>query len=565
MPAFISEPHSFIETTASLFTHISFFREALNTTDPVDRLALLTRFYISGFHIRPRGVKKPYNPILGEVFRCFWDHDDGSRTWYVSEQVSHHPPISAFYFENLDTGYTIEGQIQIKANYTGNSAGTFMIGTIFVHLLKFRETYTITYPVYYARGVVFGTMRLETVGKTRIACAQTGLESIVDFKAKPTFGGKYNQVEANIYRMPEQARPMAPILPTPAANPPSFQPAPDGLAAQIENRKRSNPLIHIWGDWTNVLYATDLRKPASLKTPYTPEMLQEAAEIQWKVSHNMTPYQSASETEKLPPLVPAQVPAGSPPNTVVFFDVHCSPFISKRCLAPAAQKPFESRVVWAQLTKNMLAKDYDEARNAKNEVEERQREILRQRKATRTGFRQRFFFFDPVPRTPEEAIAYPHGRYRLNYHIDSNSSQQEIDPARRLFTCYNLPDMHELIETAPPLTDELLKKDEDNITTDFLSIKEAAQVLRDRKAKAEKSEGASSSSSSSTDSSTSSLKSTPTPEEIDALIAEGVFGPRWPMGDPPIEAKRKSAKTSQPAPAQAAPEKEEVPDGVEYL
>ena len=33
-----------------------------------------------------QGVKKPYNPILGEIFRAQWDHGS-SKSFYVSEQV----------------------------------------------------------------------------------------------------------------------------------------------------------------------------------------------------------------------------------------------------------------------------------------------------------------------------------------------------------------------------------------------------------------------------------------------------------------------------------------------
>lgn len=34
-----------------------------------------------------QGVKKPYNPILGEMYRCYWKHKDGSKTMFVAEQV----------------------------------------------------------------------------------------------------------------------------------------------------------------------------------------------------------------------------------------------------------------------------------------------------------------------------------------------------------------------------------------------------------------------------------------------------------------------------------------------
>lgn len=42
-----------------------------------------------------QGLKKPYNPILGETFRCCWLHPQtDSCTFYIAEQVSHIPPVS---------------------------------------------------------------------------------------------------------------------------------------------------------------------------------------------------------------------------------------------------------------------------------------------------------------------------------------------------------------------------------------------------------------------------------------------------------------------------------------
>lgn len=36
----------------------------------------------------PQGIKKPYNPILGETFRCSWFHPQThSLTFYIAEQA----------------------------------------------------------------------------------------------------------------------------------------------------------------------------------------------------------------------------------------------------------------------------------------------------------------------------------------------------------------------------------------------------------------------------------------------------------------------------------------------
>lgn len=39
----------------------------------------------------PQGLKKPYNPIIGETYRCMWlHHKTNSKTFYIAEQVMAH-------------------------------------------------------------------------------------------------------------------------------------------------------------------------------------------------------------------------------------------------------------------------------------------------------------------------------------------------------------------------------------------------------------------------------------------------------------------------------------------
>jgi hypothetical protein len=54
--------------------------------DPEERFLRVLQYYLAGWHIKPKGVKKPYNPVLGEFFRCRYDYPDGSRGFYIAEQ-----------------------------------------------------------------------------------------------------------------------------------------------------------------------------------------------------------------------------------------------------------------------------------------------------------------------------------------------------------------------------------------------------------------------------------------------------------------------------------------------
>ena len=70
--------------------HISdflFCYRAIKDDSPFSRIKTIVKWYLSGFYKKPKGLKKPYNPILGEKFRCYWKHPSGSKTFYIAEQV----------------------------------------------------------------------------------------------------------------------------------------------------------------------------------------------------------------------------------------------------------------------------------------------------------------------------------------------------------------------------------------------------------------------------------------------------------------------------------------------
>ena len=67
-----------------------------------------------------QGVKKPLNPILGEHFACKWKFDDGTESLYLAEQVSHHPPMSAYFYMNPDHHIRIDGLVKPRSKFLGN-------------------------------------------------------------------------------------------------------------------------------------------------------------------------------------------------------------------------------------------------------------------------------------------------------------------------------------------------------------------------------------------------------------------------------------------------------------
>lgn len=148
----------------------------------------IVKWYLSGFYKKPKGLKKPYNPILGETFRCYWEHPNGSKTFYVAEQVSHHPPISANYVTNRQDGFTISATILAKSKFYGNSTSAILEGQATICLLPRGEEYVMTLPYAHCKGILMGTMTMELGGKVTIECSKTGYAAEMEFKLRPFLG-----------------------------------------------------------------------------------------------------------------------------------------------------------------------------------------------------------------------------------------------------------------------------------------------------------------------------------------------------------------------------------------
>ncbi|KAF9457467.1 hypothetical protein BDZ94DRAFT_1273071 [Collybia nuda] len=201
-PTFVLEPRSMLERITDFMSHPDLIFGAENCNDPEERFIRVLQYYLAGWHIKPKGVKKPYNPVLGEFFRCRYDYPDGTHGFYIAEQVSHHPPISAFFYISPANRVSILGELRPKSKFLGNSVSTTMEGENRVTLLGLPEDgeYVITMPNMYARGILFGKMVLE-LGDTCMAKNEKhGMFCDLDFKTKGFFSGTYNALTGRVRR-----------------------------------------------------------------------------------------------------------------------------------------------------------------------------------------------------------------------------------------------------------------------------------------------------------------------------------------------------------------------------
>ncbi|KAF4079937.1 hypothetical protein AMELA_G00184060 [Ameiurus melas] len=201
LPTFILEPRSFLDKLSDYYYHADFMSEAAVEENAYDRMKKVVKWYISGFYKKPKGLKKPYNPIIGETFRCMWIHPKtNSKTFYISEQVSHHPPVSAFYVSNRKDGFCLSGSILAKSKFYGNSLSAILDGEARLTFLNRGEDYIMNMPYAHCKGILYGTMTLELAGQVTIMCEKTGYSAQLEFKLKPFLGSSdsVNQISGKI-------------------------------------------------------------------------------------------------------------------------------------------------------------------------------------------------------------------------------------------------------------------------------------------------------------------------------------------------------------------------------
>lgn len=201
-PTFVLEPRSMLERITDFMSHPDLIFGAENCEEPEERFLRVLQYYLAGWHIKPKGVKKPYNPVLGEFFRCRYDYPDGTKGFYIAEQVSHHPPISAFYYISPANKLAILGELRPKSKFLGNSVSTVMEGENRILLMGRPDDgeYVISMPNMYARGILWGKMVLELGDQCTARNDRLGLVADIQFKTKGYFSGAYNAIAGRVRR-----------------------------------------------------------------------------------------------------------------------------------------------------------------------------------------------------------------------------------------------------------------------------------------------------------------------------------------------------------------------------
>ncbi|KAG9031560.1 hypothetical protein FRB95_002554 [Tulasnella sp. JGI-2019a] len=261
--------------------------------------------------------------------------EDGVRVIFLTEQISHHPPASDYYFAAPDKGVEAFGVDQISAKVSGTTVritpGSMNKG-IFISITSGHgagEEYHITHPAAHVNGILRGNFYATMTDSTIITCTNSksgqNLRAIIDYKEESWLGRPQFLVDGCIHTYD------------------------------------ADPTKREWDAWTKVKYVPPKNVVATFDGSWRKK-------IEWKKAGSTTP------------------------NTLI--DIDMLSLVPKSVRPLSQQLPNESRKLWEGVTTNLLSKNFNEATKIKQVIEQKQRDIAAQRKATGKEFVPVYFEAD---------------------------------------------------------------------------------------------------------------------------------------------------------------------------
>ena len=160
-PVSFSEPISFTSRGIEVAKHSYLLKEATFLKSSAERCAYVTSYCITIFGYFLRRINKPFNPLLGETFEFECDDWKG-----FAEQVSHHPPITAYYIESKY--FKLEANTSMSIRFCGKNIEVVVNSTVYVTLMNpelgINEKYEMKFPKINVTNMIFGKMQFNFWG-----------------------------------------------------------------------------------------------------------------------------------------------------------------------------------------------------------------------------------------------------------------------------------------------------------------------------------------------------------------------------------------------------------------
>ncbi|KAG4095380.1 Oxysterol-binding protein-domain-containing protein [Neocallimastix lanati (nom. inval.)] len=202
MPVTFNEPINLLQKLCEELEYSELLKNACDETlspTEYDRLMYVGAFAFSAYAgTIHRAVKKPFNPLLGETYENIRE-DKGFR--FISEKVSHHPPIMACYAESDDFIFFQDNNIKTK--YWGNSMECINNGIVHLILKKYNEHYTWEKVNSVICKAMYANRYLEYRGELKVTEANSGNYFSLKFQSSKNgvSGGVYTSKKKEMIQL----------------------------------------------------------------------------------------------------------------------------------------------------------------------------------------------------------------------------------------------------------------------------------------------------------------------------------------------------------------------------
>uniref|UniRef100_A0A7N6C0M4 Oxysterol-binding protein n=1 Tax=Anabas testudineus TaxID=64144 RepID=A0A7N6C0M4_ANATE len=164
MPVELNEPLNTLQRMCEEMEYSELLDKAAETEDPFERMVLVAAFAVSGYSSTYyRAGSKPFNPLLGETYECIRE-DKGF--CFFSEQVSHHPPVSACHCESKN--FTFWQDVRWKNKFWGKSMEILPIGSVNLVIPRFGDHYEWNKVTTCVHNILSGRRWIEHYGEITI-------------------------------------------------------------------------------------------------------------------------------------------------------------------------------------------------------------------------------------------------------------------------------------------------------------------------------------------------------------------------------------------------------------
>ena len=194
MPVTLNEPLSTLQRLCEELEYSDLLDKAAAAPSSLDRMKWVAAFAISAYaSSNARASHKPFNPLLGETFECVRE-DKGFK--YISEQVSHHPPVSCC--AAMGSNWNWSQALRIRSKFWGKSMEFQPEGKIQLSLSGHGEDYVWNKVTSCIHNILGAERWVDLYGECVISCAKSGLTARIQFVKASYWSNKRHEMSGTI-------------------------------------------------------------------------------------------------------------------------------------------------------------------------------------------------------------------------------------------------------------------------------------------------------------------------------------------------------------------------------